>query len=145
MQGRKRPHVATGGLAALAVLLIWYGCASAPPPSNVKKIDCKGACIQWEIAPEAEIVHFACALGTHQGDPSLIYTVQLKNVADQAHRFRLTVYLMDMKKAVSYLVPTKGKPPQLAPGEETTIKIPFMKTTAMSKKALVRVVSMASE
>jgi hypothetical protein len=145
MQGRKCLHVATGGLAALAGLLIWCGCASSPPPSNVKMIDCKGACIQWDIAPEAEIVDFACALGTHEGDPSLIYTVRLKNAADKAHRFRLTAFLMDMQKAVSYLVPTKGKPPQLAPGEETTIKIPFMKTTAMSKKTLVRVVPMSSE
>lgn len=145
MQGSKLSGTAARWLAVLSTLLIWCGCASAPPPSNVKMIDCPGAKIQWEVAPEAEIVHFACALGIHEGDPSLIYTIQLKNVSDTAHRFRLMVHLLDMNKAVAYLVPTKGKPPQLAPGEETTIKIPFMKTTAMSKKTLVRVVPMSSE
>jgi hypothetical protein len=131
-------------LAALSALFIWCGCATAPP-ANVKSIDCAGAKIQWEVAPEAEIVHFACALGMHEGDPSLIYTIQLKNVADTAHRFRVCVFLQDMDKAVAYLVPTKGKPPQLAAGEDATIKIPFMKTTVMSKKTLVRVVPMSSD
>jgi hypothetical protein len=145
MQGKKLLHVAAGGAAALAVLLLWCGCATAPPPTNVKMVECTGAKIQWEVAPEAEITRFACALGTHEGDPSLIYTIQLKNASDKAHRFRLSVYLQDMGKAVAYLVPTKGKPPQLAPGQEATIKIPFMKTTAMSKKTLVRVAPMSSE
>jgi hypothetical protein len=144
MQGKKILCVAAGGLAALAALLLWSGCATAPP-ANVKMVDCTGAKIQWEVAPEAEITRFDCALGTHAGDPSLIYTVQLKNASDKARRFKLSVYLQDMGKAVAYLVPRKGKPPQLAPSEEATIKIPFMKTTAMSKKTLIRVVPIISE
>jgi hypothetical protein len=145
MQGRKFVRVAVAGLAALSMLIIWSGCATAPPPANVKMVDCAGSKIQWDVAPEAEIVDFACAFGTHEGDPSLIYTIKLKNVADKAYRFRLGVYLLDMDKAVAYLVPTKGKPPQLAPGAEATVKIPFMKTTAMSRKTMVRVVPMSSE
>jgi hypothetical protein len=140
----KIARLAARWLAALSALFIWCGCATAPP-ANVKSIDCTGAKIEWDVAPEAEIVHFACALGMHAGDPSLIYTIQLKNAADTAHRFRVCVFLQDMDKAVAYLVPRKGKPPQLAPGEEATLKIPFMKTTVMSKKALVRVVPMSSE
>jgi hypothetical protein len=145
MQGRKVVPVAVAGLAVLSALLIWSGCATAPPPANVKMVECIGSKIQWEVAPEAEIVSFACAFGTHAGDPSLIYTVKLKNKAAKAYRFRLGIYLLDMDKAVAYLVPTKGKPPQLAPGEEAIVKIPFMKTTVMSKRTLVRVVPMSSE
>jgi len=145
MQGRKFVRIAVGGLAMLSALFIWSGCATAPPPANVKKVECAGSNIQWDVAPEAEIVSLSCAFGTHEGDPSLIYTVKLKNVADKAYRFRLGVFLLDMDKAVSYLVPIKGKPPQLAPGEEATVKIPFMKTTAMSKKTMVRVVPMSGE
>ena len=145
MQGSKFVRFAAGGLAVLSALLIWSGCATAPPPANVKMVECTGAKFQWDVAPEAEIVNFACEMGTHDGDPSLNYTIKLKNVADKAYRFRLGVYLLDMDKAVAYLVPTKGKPPQLAPGEEATVKIPFMKTAAMSKKTLVRVVPMSSE
>jgi len=145
MQGRKFVRMAVAGLAAISALLIWSGCATAPPPANVKMVDCAGSKIQWDVAPEAEIVDFTCALGTHGGEPSLIYTIKLKNAADKALRFRLGVYLLDMDKAVAYLVPTKGKPPQLAPGAEATIKIPFMKTTAMSKKTMVRVAPMSGE
>lgn len=145
MQGIKFVCPAVRWLTVLSALLVWCGCATAQPPANVKMIDCTGAKIQWEVATEAEIVHFACALGMHEGDPSLIYTIKLKNAADKAHRFRVAVFLQDMSKAVAYLVPTKGKPPQLAPGEEATIKIPFMKTTVMSKKTLVRVAPMSSE
>ncbi len=145
MQRRRFVCVAVGGLTVLSALLIWSGCATAPPPANVKMVECTGTKFQWEVAPEAEIVSLACTLGTHEGDPSLIYTVTLKNVSDKAYRFRLGVYLLDMDKAVAYLVPTKGKPPQLDPGAEATVKIPFMKTTAMSRKTLVRVVPMSSE
>jgi hypothetical protein len=145
MQGSKLGSLAARWPAALSALLIWYGCTTAAPPANVKMIDCTGAKIQWEVAPEAEIVHFACALGVHGGDPSLIYTIKLKNTADKAYRFRVGVFLQDMNKAVAYLVPRKGKPPLLAPGEEATAEIPFMKTTVLSKKTLVRVVPMSSE
>jgi hypothetical protein len=148
MQGKKFARIAAGGMAVLTALLmlsIWSGCATAPPPANVKMVDCAGSGIQWDVAPEAEITSFACAFGTHEGDPSLIFTIALKNVSDKALRFRLGVYLPDMDKAVAYLVPTTGKPPQLAPGQEATVKIPFMKTTAMSKKIMVRVAPMSSE
>lgn len=145
MQGRKFVSVAAAGLAVLSAVFFWNGCATAPPPANVKMVECTGAKIQWDVAPEAEIVNFACTLGTHGGDPSLIYTLKLKNAADKAHRFRVGIYLLDMDKAVAALVPRKGKPPQLAPGAEATVKIPFMKTTAMSRKTMVRVVPMSSE
>jgi hypothetical protein len=145
MQGKKFARSAAGGVAILTALVILGGCATAPPPANVKMVDCAGPKIQWDVAPEAEITSFACAFGTHEGDPSLIFTIALKNVSGKALRFRLGVYLLDMDKAVAYLVPTTGKPPQLAPGQEVTVKIPFMKTTAMSKKIMVRVVPMSSE
>lgn len=145
MQGSKFARAAVGWPAVLFVLLIWAGWAAAKPPANVKAVDCEGSDIQWEVAPQAEILKFDCALGTHEGDPSLIYTVTLKNATDKASRFRLSVFLLDMNKAVAYLVPRKGKPPELAPGEEATVKIPFMKTTAKSKKTIVRVATASSE
>ncbi len=145
MQARKFARITVAGLAVLSALVLWSGCATAPPPTNLKLMDCAGSNIQWEVAPEAEIVNFSCALGTHEGDPSLIYTVKLKNAADKAYRFRLGIFLLDMDKAMGYLVPAKGKPPVLAPGEVATVKIPFMKTTAMSRKTMVRVVPMGGE
>jgi hypothetical protein len=144
MHGRRYVCTAAGGLAVLCVALIWTGCATAPP-ANVKMVDCQGAAIDWDVAPEAEIVDFACAMGTHGKDPALNFKVRLKNAAQEPLRFRLGVYLLDMDKAVAYLVPTKGKPPRLAPGQEATVTIPFIKTTAMAKKIMVRVAPMSSE
>ena len=144
MQGRKSFCSSAAFLAVLAVSLVWTGCATAPP-SNVKMVQCTGSKIEWQVAPEAEITKFDCALGTHGGEPSLIYSVGLKNLASQPYRFRLGIFLPEMDKAVSYLVPTKGKPPQLAAGEETTVKIPFMKTTTMPEKVMVRVAPMSSD
>jgi hypothetical protein len=145
MQGMKSVRVAAGWVAVLSVIAILTGCATAPPPANVKMVDCAQGNITWDVAPEAEITNFACAFGTHAGDPSLIFTTELKNVGSQPHRFRLGIFLLDMDKAAAYLVPRKGKPPQLASGQQATVKIPFMKTTVMPKKILVRVTSMASD
>jgi hypothetical protein len=145
MQGMKSVRVAARWLAVLSVLSVLTGCATAPPPANVKKVDCAQANITWDVAPEVEITNFACAFGTHEGDPSLIFTTALKNVGPQPARFRLAIYLLDMNKAVAHPVPLKGKPPQLAVGQQATVQIPFMKTTVMPKKILVRVTPMSSE
>ena len=145
MQGMKSVRVAAGWVAVLSVIAILTGCATAPPPANVKMVDCAQASIKWDVAPEAEITNFACAFGPHAGEPSLIFTTGLKNVGSQPHRFRLGIYLLDMDKAVAHLVPVKGKPPQLASGQQATVKIPFMKTTVMPKKILVRVTPMSSD
>lgn len=145
MQGNK--HLSrTTTICGLVLVCLWIltGCATIPPPANVKILECH-AKIQWEVPPEAEITRFSCMLGTHEGDPSLIYTVGLKNVSHQPTRFRLGIYLLDLDKAITYLVPLKGNPPQLAPFEELTVKIPFMKTTTMAKSVRVRVVPMSGD
>ena len=145
MQGRKFVRTAAALVVVLGLSLIWTGCATAPPPANVKTVDCAGTEIQWDVAPEAEITNFACTMGESGGDPALIFTVGLKNVASSPLRYRLSIFLAGMDKAVSYLVPRTGKPPQLAAGKEETVKIPFAKTTAIARKILVRVAPMSSE
>lgn len=131
--------------ALLAVLLVWTGCATAPPPSNVKAVNCDTAKILWEVAQQAEIVDFGCALGKHEGEDSLIFTVTIKNISKDPLRFRLQIFLLDMDKAAGSLVPRKGKPPVLASGATYTAKIPFMKTAGMARKIQVRVVPMSME
>jgi len=136
-------------LALVGIMLSLAACASSssstPPPSNVKGIQCDASNIVWEVAPEAEIVNFTCALGEHGGEPSLLFTVGVKNVSDKALRFRVNIFLLDMDKAAGHLVPRKGKPPVLAAGDEKTVKIPFIKTTTVSKKLHVIVVPMSSD
>jgi hypothetical protein len=131
----------SGGFSLLLVVgvtLIVFGCATAPPP-NVKASSCEIKKIEWEVVQQAEIIAFGCAMGRHEGEDSLIFTVGLKNAAQEPARFRLTIFLPELDKAVAYLVPTGGKPPVLAPGAEATVKIPFMKTTEMPAKIQVLV------
>lgn len=122
-------------LSGLCLLFFVSGCATAPP-SNVKAVNCKETQIDWDVTP---------ALGQHEGDPSDIYTMKLKNISDRPRRFRLTTFLVGMDKAVAYPVPAKAKPPVLAPGAEASVKIPFMKVAEMPGKIQVIVKPMNIE
>jgi len=93
--------------------------------------------IAWEVVKEAKLTQFDCALGEHGGQPALIFTVGLINPTDKPLRYRVNIFLEDMDKAAGHLVPRKGKPPQIAPGEAATVKIPFIGTDKESKKILV--------
>ena len=93
--------------------------------------------IAWDVVKEAKLTQFDCVLGEHGGQPALIFTVGLMNPTDKPLRYRVNIFLEDMDKAAGHLVPRKGKPPQIAPGEAATVKIPFIGTDKESKKILV--------
>ena len=107
--------------------------ASSNSPAEVK---CAGA-VEWQICAGAEITSFACELGTFKKKAALVYTVSVKNSSDKAHRYRLNIFLLDQDKAVGHLVPRKGKPPVVKPGETVTVKMPFYKATKTSADMLV--------
>jgi hypothetical protein len=108
----------------------WAG-EGAPEQTNC---DAK---ISWEVVKEAKLTQFDCALGTHGGQPALIFNVGLENTSDTALRYRINIFLEDMDKAAGHLVPRKGKPPVLEPGKPASVKIPFIGTDKESKKILV--------
>ena len=133
--------------AALALCLVvalgLIGCAGtgkgAPETSNCD------ANISWDVAKEAKLTQFDCAVGTHGGQPALIFTVGLMNAADNPYRYRVNIFLEDMDKASGHLVPRKGSPPVVAPGKSETVKIPFIGTDKASKKILVIVKTLSAE
>ena len=110
--------------------MAWAG-EGAPEKTNCN------AEIAWDVVKEAKLTQFDCALGEHGGQPALVFTVGLMNPTDKPLRYRINVFLEDMDKAAGHLVPRKGKPPQIAPGEAATVKIPFIGTDKESKKILV--------
>ena len=121
-------------LVLCLTLGLWLtGCAGKGAP---EKTQCD-ADITWEVVDEAKVTQFDCALGKHEGYPSLIFTVSLENPTDKPLRYRLIIFLDDMDKANGYLVPRTGKPPVIEPGKSQTVKIPFMGTDKFSKKILV--------
>ena len=119
-------------MMTLAAALLW-GCAGSNKPDDVK---CTGT-VEWQICDEAKITSFACELGSFKKKPALVYTVTVKNVTEKPHRYRLNIFLLDQDKAAGYLVPRKGKPPVVKPGETATVKIPFFKASKTSEKMLV--------
>ncbi len=123
---------------ALALIsgILLGGCAGSGKKAESSK--CKGD-IEWQICKEAKVASFSCELASFKKKPSLIYTVAIKNVDGTPHRYRVNIFLIDQDKAAGYLVPRKGKPPVVKPGETATVKIPFIKTTQLSQKMLVTV------
>ena len=119
-------------MITLTCTLLW-SCGSSKKPAE---INCAGA-VEWQICADAEIASFACELGSFKKKPALIYTVAVKNTSAKAHRYRLNIFLLDQDKAAGHLVPRKGKPPVVKPGETVTVKVPFFKATKTSEKMLV--------
>ena len=121
-------------LILLLMGMLWQvGWAGEGAP---EKTNCNAE-IAWDVVKEAKLTQFDCALGKHGGQPSLIFSVGLMNPTDKPLRYRINVFLEDMDKAAGHLVPRKGKPPQIAPGDAATVKIPFIGTDKVSKKILV--------
>ena len=121
-------------LVLFIALGFWLtGCAGKGAP---EKTNCD-ASITWEVTDEAKLTQFDCALGKHEGYPSLIFTVGIENPTNKPLRYRLIIFLDDMDKANGHLVPRTGKPPVVEPGKAQTVKLPFMGTDKFSKKILV--------
>jgi hypothetical protein len=128
-------------LVLFIALGFWLtGCAGKGAP---EKTNCD-ASIKWDIADEARLTQFDCAVGTTEGQPSLIFTVGIENTTDRPLRYRLNIFLEDMNKAFGHYVPLKGKPPAVAPGKSETVKIPFIGIDKPSKRILVVVKTMSS-
>jgi len=76
--------------------------------------------IKWQVAKEAQVVYFACAVKNYKGwkRPAVHFTIQVKNKSDKPQRFRINFILPEEGIAGGGLLPRKGKPPVLEPGKE---------------------------
>ncbi len=138
-----RIHKVSLALPVLLSLLLLAGCAATGAPGNVKDVTCGAKTITWDVAKEATVGNFACSVGKFGMDPALIFTMDLTNATDTARRYKVNIFLEDMDKAAGHLVPRKGKPPVVAPGQTASIKIPFIKTESLSDKVHVVVRAMS--
>jgi hypothetical protein len=130
-------------LPVVLSLLLLVGCASMETPGNVSDVMCVAKQITWQVDDDAKISNFTCKLDKFGMDPALIFTLDLTNTGDTAKRFRVNIFLEDMNKAAGHLVPRKGKPPVVEPGQMASVTIPFIKTEMMSNKILVVAEAMA--
>ena len=98
--------------------------------------------VDAQVTAEAEVVGFDCSFKDYKGVKSLHFTVKVKNVSKTDQRYRVNLFL-DNGKAVGGLLPRKGKPPVIKPGEEESFTYPIqgMDEKAGSVTLLVKTVS----
>ena len=87
--------------------------------------------IDAQVVTEAEVVGLNCFFKDYKDVKSLHFEVKIKNVSSTDQRYRINLFL-DNGKAVGGLLPRKGKPPVVKPGEEASFTYPFK---AMADKA----------
>jgi len=128
---RKKSRIVILLFGALALLMA-TGCAGTKyVPKG--KVACP-ANITWNVVPQADITSFSCTVAEFKKEPAVIFKVGVKNVSDKAQRFRVQIFLLEEGKAVGHLVPRKGKPPVLKPGQEKVVTCPVIKATQLPKK-----------
>ena len=120
-------------LILLACTLALTGCASGglmgATPSDLSCAE--AGSIDAQVAAEAEVVGFDCSFKAYKGVKSLHFDVKLKNVSSANQRYKVNIFL-DNGKAVGGLLPRKGKPPVVKPGEEASFSYPLQ---GMAEKA----------
>ena len=123
-------------LILLACTLALAGCATssqmATSPAASSNLSCAEAgSIDAQVAATAEVVGFDCSFKDYKGVKSLYFDVKLKNISSTDQRYRVNLFL-DNGKAVGGLLPRKGKPPVIKPGEEAAFSYPLQ---GMAEKA----------
>jgi len=102
----------------IAVILAFFGCTvSMYKPAG--PVEC-GAKIKWQVAGEAEVTYFKCFVKEYKGwkRSVLHFAIKVRNKSDRPQRFRVNFILPEQGLATGGLLPRKGKPPILKPGEE---------------------------
>lgn len=120
----------------LAVVLIFAvglmtGCADMPKVTGPAAPTCAPQA-NYEIAYQAELVSVSCAVKKYKGENSLFFTVAFKNCSNEPLRYRVNIFLPS-GKAVGGLVPRKGKPPVVKPGQTVKVSYPFKGVTQKPK------------
>ncbi len=118
----------------LLVALTGYATSSsmAAPPVASSGLSCAEAgSIDAQVTAEAEVVSIDCSFKDYKGVKSLHFDVKIKNVSSADQRYRVNLFL-DNDKAVGGLLPRKGKPPVVKPGEEASFSYPIQ---GMAEKA----------
>jgi hypothetical protein len=98
--------------------------AGGVSPALSAPYSCEGAKkIEAEVSPDAELLAVGCSYKEYKNKNSLHFDVKIRNTSAQAQRYRVNIFL-DNGKAVGGLIPRKGKPPVLQPGEEASFTYP---------------------
>ncbi|SMC19670.1 hypothetical protein SAMN02746041_00746 [Desulfacinum hydrothermale DSM 13146] len=136
---RGTPSVFWALLGCLALAL--GGCAgwmTKGPSAEV--VQCPAG-ITWDVAESAAVTQFQCAVKPFKGKEMLQYLVELQNVSDQPLRYRVQI-INPEGKSVGGLIPRKGKPPVVKPGEKAQFTYPVPGYTQIPDKLEVVVLAL---
>ena len=97
--------------------------------------------ITWDVTPSAKVCKFLCYVGNFKGKRMLIYEIEVRNVSDTPKRFRVNI-INPQGKSVGGLIPRKGKPPVLKPGESKSFKYPVAAYSEIPKKLEVYIMEL---
>ncbi len=121
-------------LVMIATFIFFPACmgkqAKKPSPTTAQVPCMSPEKLVTKIVPDAKLLEFGCYFGKYKKVDSLFFKLTVKNVSNTPKRFRVNIFL-DNGKAVGGLIPRKGKPPVLKPGEAKTVKYPVK---GMNKK-----------
>jgi len=129
-------------MISLIILGLGVGCAgvmykpSGPVTCNTK--------IKWDVAKEADITFLKCDIKEYTGlkKSVLHFEVGVKNRSNKPQRFRVQFFLPQEGVSGGGLLPTKGKPPALAQGEEAKGVYPINSETVPKKvRVIVKTIS----
>ncbi len=124
----------------LVFFVIFLGLLLSCTPATYKPagtVECPAE-IKWQVAEEAQVTHFACAVKNYKGwkRPAVHFIIQVKNKSDKPQRFRVNFILPEQGIAAGGLLPRKGKPPVLKPGKEAKGIYP-LRYSQIPKKVIV--------
>lgn len=96
--------------------------------------------IEWKLTRKAELTDFQCKHSEDTTAPALLFTADVQNTTGKPLRYRLSIVLPDLKKASGHLIPRKGIPPVVMPGETEKVSLVFEDTAQWPEKAEVTLI-----
>jgi len=125
-------------MVSVVLLLLSTGCAvNSTGPTDT---GCAIAEIEWKITRKAELAAFKCQHSETTDPPAFLFAADVQNNTLKPLRYRLSVVIPDLKKAIGHLVPRKGVPPVVNPGETEQVTLVFQDTTQWPEKAEVTLI-----
>lgn len=115
--------------------LLFIGCSVKT--TTLQESACTITEIEWKLTSKAELTGFQCMQGNDTDTPSLIFMADVQNTTRKPLRYRLSIVLPDLKRAIGHLVPRKGVPPVVMPGDTEKMTLIFENTAGWPKKAEV--------
>ncbi|MBW1971383.1 MAG: hypothetical protein JRI44_00885 [Deltaproteobacteria bacterium] len=121
-------------IVLLVAFALIFSCATTYKPKGPVSCNCE---IKWEVTKQADVTAFSCAIAKWKKRNAVLFKFKIKNISDKPERFRIRITTAE-GKSVGMLVPRKGKPPIIKPGEQKAGKL-FMAQPFLPKKITVKV------